>query len=80
MNHRIICDYVVREIFDVILRLEEEGIPILLVEQNAKAALRVSERCYVMETGRIVLHGFAHEMMEDERVKMAFLGKDYRER
>ena len=71
---------VVREIFDVILRLKEEGIPILLVEQNTKAALRVSERCYVMETGRIVLHGFAQEMMEDEKIKMAFLGKDYRER
>lgn len=70
---------IVREIFNVVIRLKEDGIPILLVEQNAKAALRISERCYVMETGRIVIHGSAQEMLEHEEVKAAFLGRDYRE-
>jgi len=70
---------VVKEIFNVIIRLKENGIPILLVEQNAKAALRISERCYVMETGRIVIHGSAQEMLENDEVKAAFLGRNYRE-
>ena len=70
---------VVKEIFNVITRLKEDGIPILLVEQNAKAALRISERCYVMETGRILTNGSAQEMSENDEVKAAFLGRDYRE-
>jgi ABC-type dipeptide/oligopeptide/nickel transport system ATPase subunit len=45
----------------------------LLVEQNAKAALRISERCYVMETGRILTNGSAQEMSENDEVKAAFL-------
>jgi branched-chain amino acid transport system ATP-binding protein len=70
---------IVKEIFNVIIRLKEDGIPILLVEQNAKAALGISERCYIMETGRIVNHGSSKEMLGNDKVKAAFLGREYRE-
>jgi branched-chain amino acid transport system ATP-binding protein len=64
----------VREIFAVIARLKAEGIPILLVEQNAHAALSVADVGYVLETGRIALGGPAGELLRDERVKAAYLG------
>ena len=66
---------VIKEIFNIILQLKKDGIPILLVEQNARAALNVSEYCYVMETGRIVLHGPSQRMMGNEEIKNAFLGR-----
>jgi branched-chain amino acid transport system ATP-binding protein len=68
---------VTREIFHVIAKLQKEGISILLVEQNAKAALEISKRTYVMETGRIVLSGPSEKMLQNEEVKKAFLGRDY---
>lgn len=64
----------VREIFNVISALNEAGIHILLVEQNAKAALKISKHCYVMLRGRIVLHGPSVEMAETEEIKRAYLG------
>jgi len=64
----------VREIFAVIARLKAEGIPILLVEQNAHAALSVADVGYVLETGRITLGGPADELLRDERIKAAYLG------
>lgn len=64
----------VKEIFAVIARLKSKGIPILLVEQNAYAALSVADVGYVLETGRISLHGPARELLKDERVKAAYLG------
>ncbi|MDN8616608.1 ABC transporter ATP-binding protein [Variovorax ginsengisoli] len=64
----------VREIFAVIARLKAEGIPILLVEQNAHAALSVADVGYVLETGRIALGGPAGELLRDERIKAAYLG------
>ncbi|MGO4392481.1 ABC transporter ATP-binding protein [Variovorax sp. M-6] len=64
----------VREIFGVIARLKAEGIPILLVEQNAHAALSVADVGYVLETGRIALGGPAGELLRDERIKAAYLG------
>lgn len=64
----------VREIFAVIARLKAEGIPILLVEQNAHAALSVADVGYVLETGRIALGGLARELLRDERIKAAYLG------
>ncbi len=70
----------VREIFNVIQRLQEDGSTILLVEQNAKAALKVATRAYVIETGRITLQGEAKALMENEEVKRAYLGKDYSEK
>jgi len=64
----------VREIFAVIARLKAEGIPILLVEQNAHAALSVADVGYVLETGRIALGGPAGDLLRDERIKAAYLG------
>jgi branched-chain amino acid transport system ATP-binding protein len=67
---------IVREIFRIIRELQEEGRTILLVEQNALAALAVSHRAYVLETGRITLSGPAEALMQDPRVRKAFLGQD----
>jgi branched-chain amino acid transport system ATP-binding protein len=65
---------IVTEIFGVIRRLKQEGNTILLIEQNAKMALRISDRAYVIESGKIVLEGAARELMEDDSVKKAYLG------
>ncbi len=67
---------VVKEIFRIITRLQGEGRTILLVEQNAMAALGVSNRAYVLETGRLTTSGPAHELLQDARVRRAFLGRD----
>jgi branched-chain amino acid transport system ATP-binding protein len=64
----------VKEIFRIIHTLHERGITILLVEQNAKVALGVSSRAYVLETGTIAMSGSAAELMEDDRVRKAYLG------
>ncbi|WP_217432459.1 ABC transporter ATP-binding protein [Pandoraea capi] len=64
----------VQEVFDVIKRLRASGIPILLVEQNAHAALSIADYGYVMELGRIVVSGTGSELLGDERVKQAYLG------
>ena len=64
----------VKEIFRIIKTLHERGITILLVEQNARAALSVSSRAYVLETGSIAMSGNAAELMEDDRVRKAYLG------
>jgi branched-chain amino acid transport system ATP-binding protein len=71
---------IVVEIFDVIRRLQKEGTTILLVEQNAKAALKVATRGYVIETGRITLEGKAEALLEDKDVMKAYLGKEYCEK
>ena len=65
---------VVREIFHIISGLRESGVAILLVEQNARAALQVADYAYVLETGRITLHGRASELIHDERVIATYLG------
>ena len=70
---------VVRDIFGVVKRLREEGRTVLLVEQNARAALRVADRGYVIETGRLVLEGEAGFLLNDREVQRAYLGKGYRE-
>lgn len=64
----------VKEIFAIIQQLHESGITILLVEQNAKMALAVSDRAYVLETGKISMSGKASELAEDDRVRRAYLG------
>ncbi len=64
----------VERIFQVIQRLKEEGVTILLVEQNAYQALRIADRAYVLETGQIKLQGPARELARDEAVKKAYLG------
>ncbi|NLJ64302.1 MAG: ABC transporter ATP-binding protein [Christensenellaceae bacterium] len=65
---------VVIDIFKTIRKLNERGISILLVEQNAKLALKVADYAYVMENGRISLSGVASEIAEDEKVRAAYLG------
>jgi branched-chain amino acid transport system ATP-binding protein len=67
---------VVQEIISVIERLRNEGTTILLVEQNARAALRISDRAYVLKTGKIQLQGKASDLLEDGEVKRAYLGQD----
>ena len=67
---------VMQEIFHVIKRLKTEGTTILLVEQNARAALRISDRAYVLEAGRIRIKGMADDLLENEEVKRAYLGQD----
>ena len=64
----------VKEIFAMIQELHESGITILLVEQNAKMALAVSDRAYVLETGTISMEGAAADLAEDDRVRKAYLG------
>jgi branched-chain amino acid transport system ATP-binding protein len=65
----------VRAIFDTIREINERGVTILLVEQNARAALKVADRGYVLETGQVVLSGLAGELLRDERVRKAYLGE-----
>ena len=69
---------VVREIFRVIFTLRTQGVTILLVEQNARAALSIADRGYVMETGRIMVEGSAEELAGNHDVRRAYLGRDYR--
>jgi len=70
---------VVAGIFRVIRSLRERGTTILLVEQNAKAALKVADRGYVLETGRIILEGETEDLLNNKEVQRAYLGKEYRE-
>lgn len=71
---------VVQEIFKVLEQLRQQhGTTILLVEQNAKAALKLADRGYVLETGKVILEGQADELMENAEVKRAYLGKDKKE-
>ena len=65
----------VKEIFDIIKRIHREGMTVLLVEQNAFAALKIADYAYVLETGKIVLEGTGEELLQDERVKKAYLGE-----
>lgn len=65
----------VSEIFDIIQSVNESGTTVLLVEQNAKKALSIANRAYVLETGNIVLSGDAKELMNDDSVKKAYLGE-----
>ena len=65
---------IVGEVFETILRLREEGITILLVEQNAFAALKISDKAYVLENGKIVMQGIASEMIGDDTIRKKYLG------
>ena len=65
----------VNEIFDMIQALNEAGTTVLLVEQNAKKALAIADRAYVLETGKIALSGDAKELMNNESIKKAYLGE-----
>ena len=65
----------VNEIFDIIRAVSESGTTVLLVEQNAKKALAIADRAYVLETGKIVLEGNAKDLLEDDSIKKAYLGE-----
>lgn len=65
----------VNEIFDIIEKVSASGTTVLLVEQNAKKALSIADRAYVLETGKIVLSGDANELMNDDSIKKAYLGE-----
>jgi branched-chain amino acid transport system ATP-binding protein len=66
-------------VFKSIARLRDAGMTILLVEQNARAALHISDRAYVMETGKIIMEGPSGELLNHNQIKRAYLGKGYRE-
>ena len=65
----------VNEIFDIIKKINEDGVTVLLVEQNAKKALAIADRAYVLETGKIALSGKASSLLDDEDVKRAYLSE-----
>ena len=67
---------VVRDILDVIVKISQEGSTVLLVEQNARAALRIAHRGYVLENGRIVLQGTSEQLLANRDMQRAYLGKD----
>ena len=66
---------VIKDIFAIIKQIKEAGVNVLLIEQNAKAALEISDYAYVMETGIITMSGKGKDLMNDERVKKAYLGE-----
>jgi branched-chain amino acid transport system ATP-binding protein len=66
----------VQTIFEILRRIRDQGVTVLLVEQNAAKALQLADRGYVLETGRIVLQDSASVLLRDDRVRMAYLGED----
>ena len=66
---------VIKDIFAIIKQIKEAGVNVLLIEQNAKAALEISDLAYVMETGSIMMSGIGRDLLKDERVKKAYLGE-----
>ena len=66
---------IVQDIFNIIKEINKQGVTILLIEQNANMALRIADQGYVLETGRISLTGTGRELLADESVKAAYLGK-----
>jgi len=73
-----VAPLVVKSIYETITRLKRDGLTILLVEQNARAALGVADRGYVIETGQVVLEGTSRELRDNPEVQRAYLGKEYR--
>ena len=72
-----VAPLVVRDIYQTVATLKRGGLTILLVEQNARAALAVADRGYVVETGQIVLEGSSRELSGNREVQRAYLGKEY---
>jgi branched-chain amino acid transport system ATP-binding protein len=69
---------IIKDIFQVIMKLRDQGKTILVVEQNAKAILKIANRGYVMETGSLVLEGSNEELLNNRDVQRAYLGKEYK--
>jgi len=74
-----IAPKIVKQIFKTVVDLKEKGLTILLIEQNAHAALNISDRGYVIETGQVVMEGSAVELLDNKEVQRAYLGKDYKQ-
>ena len=66
---------IVKMIFDIVRQINREGVTVLLIEQNAKAALEIADDAYVLETGRITLHGPGRALLQDDAVRKAYLGE-----
>jgi len=73
-----VAPLIARDIFQTVVRLKQTGLTVLLVEQNARAALAVADRGYVIETGQVVLEGTARELCDNPEVQRAYLGKEYK--
>jgi branched-chain amino acid transport system ATP-binding protein len=69
---------VIKDIFNSIVQLRKEGKTILVVEQNAKAILKIADRGYVMETGSLILEGTGPELLNNKDVQRAYIGKEYK--
>ena len=67
---------IVRDIFHIIVKIRDAGSTVLLVEQNARSALKIANRGYVLETGRIILEGAAEDLLANREIQRAYLGKD----
>ena len=70
-----LAPFLVQQIMKIVLRLNKEGVTILLVEQNAKVALKLADHGYVLETGKIVIRGDAKTLQQDESIVKAYLGE-----
>jgi branched-chain amino acid transport system ATP-binding protein len=66
---------IVKDIFNIIKEIREQGVTILLIEQNANVALKIADRGYVLETGRITIEGTGKELLENDEIKKAYLGE-----
>jgi branched-chain amino acid transport system ATP-binding protein len=65
-------------IFDIIRELNKDGATVLLIEQNARAALEIADYAYVLETGVIAMHGTGESLLNDDRIRAAYLGEESR--
>ena len=65
---------IIKDIFNIIKQIHKTGVTILLIEQNANAALHVADKAYVMETGRIIMQGTGKELLSNDDIKHAYLG------
>lgn len=69
---------IVKNIFEILLKLKNDGLTILLIEQNARAALKIADRGYTLETGKIILQGPAEDLLNNNDIQRAYLGKEYK--
>jgi len=69
-----LAPFLVDEVLDTVRKLKEQGLTILLVEQNVREALEISDRAYILQTGRITKHGPAAELLQSDEIRKAFLG------
>ena len=67
---------IIKQIFDIVKEINQQGVTVLLVEQNAAQALALANRGYVLETGEIVLSGSGHDLLSDDRIRAAYLGEE----